>query len=56
VRLLSGITINVQVTIYSRDAKASKPKNGDGRRDSKKSKRHKAARKTKRREPGKTPA
>ncbi len=48
VRLLSGITINVHVTIHDPDAKASKPKNGHRRRDSKKSKRHKAARKTKR--------
>ena len=57
VRLLSGFTINVHVIIRDRDAEASNPKNGDGRRDSKKSKRHKAARRTKRdREPSKTPA
>ena len=48
VRLLSGLTINVHVTIHDPDTKAPKPKNGDGRRDSKKSKRHKAPRKTKR--------
>jgi hypothetical protein len=55
-RLLSGITINVQVTIHGPNAEASKPNSGDRHRGSKKSKRHKAARKTKKREPGKAAA
>jgi hypothetical protein len=50
VRLFSGFTINVNFTIHGRDTKApkTKPKRGDGRRGSKKSKRHRTARKTKR--------
>jgi hypothetical protein len=46
VRLLSGFTVNVYVTIHDRDVKASKQNSRDGRRDPKKSKRRKAARKT----------
>ncbi len=37
-RLFSGFTINVHVTIDERDGKASKSKKGDGRRKSRKSK------------------
>lgn len=44
VNLLSGFTINVHIIIHDRDPKASKPRKGDGRRDSKKWKRHKAGR------------
>jgi hypothetical protein len=47
VRLFSGLTINVHLTIDRGEGKATKAKHGEHRRNSKKSKRDKAARKRK---------
>ena len=47
VRLLSGLTINLHVTIDRREEKAAEAKHSDRHRESKRSRRNKAARKRK---------
>ena len=48
IRLFSGITVHVDVSVHAGNAKRSKAKKDDGRRDAKKSKERKSPRKTKR--------